>query len=299
MSEVALPKNANELAAALRDRAAELLGGDRKELVRTLAQLACSDLYKNLGFKNWRAFIEGEEPGLGYKAADLDRLLREFDSVEEIFRAIRPVEDGPFVLLTTQRGNSAWYLAYRIANAAPLVYRRGLAGEFATMKEAAIAAGLRRAPEKFETAPEDPGPTLERKTMDEIPDPWLAWSPEDWIARMESSLPRAQRSDVLRLLACEFQMNLVSKDVPRRPWTTWAGGFWFKEAIDALDKRDIKTLFEKLGNHLGVQMVKLRDGVSRLELAEGSLKALTNDELTEFSDKLMDYLTERLDGEIA
>ena len=57
---------------------------------------------------------------------------------------------GDFVILKTTRGNASSYLAARIRRDHPEIVKRIEAGEFKSMRRAAIAAGVIRIPTKLE-----------------------------------------------------------------------------------------------------------------------------------------------------
>lgn len=115
-------------------------------------------------FESYEAFCRAEIPfGLGYDADVITAIIHERKSAEA--RAANPrylaPDDGPHTrqekkdngYVVTDRGNNADYLTARIARDRPDILKRMQAGEFPSVRQAALEAGLVK---RTWTAPQDP-----------------------------------------------------------------------------------------------------------------------------------------------
>lgn len=125
-------------------------------------------------FTSWRAFCEAKAPwGLGYDPAMLTRIINERLSVQE--RAAQPrmlLDDGPATaeektnfdyIKDNNGGTSADYLTARIARDRPDILERMRAGEYPSVRAAALDAGIVRARISIPTDIEGAARALARK----------------------------------------------------------------------------------------------------------------------------------------
>ena len=160
--DISAPSDSEDYAVALRDRAQGCLASHHTDVTSLeiwLALLRDKDRFKNLRRKNgspfpsWRDFCEAKpQHGLGYSATALEMMIREGKTPES--RAEKPMpllephrptkdEDGnPNNVRVNGHGNSADYLTARIARDHPAILDRMKAGEFRSVRAAAIEAGI-------------------------------------------------------------------------------------------------------------------------------------------------------------
>ena len=114
-------------------------------------------------FKTYEAFCQERQPfGLGYESDVIDRIVKERESAQALAEQATPLapsrrptkeEQGDKVdnVNLIQGGNRADYLTRRIARDRPDILERMKAGEYASVRAAAIDAGIVKVPTRLET----------------------------------------------------------------------------------------------------------------------------------------------------
>lgn len=165
------PRGSREWAVAVRREIQTALEDVNKD-AEYLEDMACAmrkfEGWKQLAgrdglpFSSYEGFCVAPRPeGLGYRAIDIDRIVdeRKARSVQERALRAKPLalhggvgrgRDRGYIITSKQRGTDPDYLTARIARDRPDILERMKAGEFKSVREAAIAAGIIKTLTKLE-----------------------------------------------------------------------------------------------------------------------------------------------------
>jgi len=172
--DMSAPEDSVDYAVAIRHKAQTHLDlldkGPAQVYIETLLIYSChlrlKDRDGNL-FTNWKSFVETDRPhGLGLNMKELQWIVDGSKTVDEIAKNAKPMKkqgrpendgkgaDGTFNDSPTIRGsNNAKYLTARIARDHPEIHERMKAGEFKSVRQAAMKAGIVKPEKRYTGTP--------------------------------------------------------------------------------------------------------------------------------------------------